>query len=127
MDAQEDGLTGVLLTDETYPKFAAFKLVRQGIIDFREQTVETKLSAETTRDFCLVAQNAMLQKLVQNCQDPIQLDKTIKIKEQIEDVKQIAVRFAKFILKTTFTSCKILIKFWREEKRLILSLTVQIS
>jgi synaptobrevin family protein YKT6 len=82
-------VTGVLLTDDTYPLRVAFDLVRKGLDQFAEQTKDLKLSEDKLKDFCITPQNEVIKGLVQKYQDPTEADKMLKIKKDLDDTKEV--------------------------------------
>ena len=84
----KDGLTATAITDNEYPEKAAFILLNNLLMDFRETfAANSRLYEEATHDAGLKYEN--LEIFLKKWQDPTEADKLLKIEKELNEVKDI--------------------------------------
>ncbi len=84
----KDGLSATAITDNEYPEKAAFILLNNLLMDFRETfAANPRLYEEAKGDVNLKYEN--LEIFLKKWQDPTEADKLLKIEKELNEVKDI--------------------------------------
>ena len=84
----KDGLSATAITDNQYPEKAAFILLNNLIMDFREYFAsDPRVYENATSDAKLKYEN--LELFLKKWQDPHEADKLLKIEKELHEVKEI--------------------------------------
>ena len=84
----KDGLTATAITDNEYPEKAAFILLNNLIMDFRETfAANSRVYEDAKQDAGLKFEN--LEIFLKKWQDPTEADKLLKIEKELNEVKDI--------------------------------------
>ena len=99
-----DGLSCVVLTDKEYPTRVAFDIIRQSFAAFGEAFSSSSSSFSSTTSSSLLKKEwktisadsnisiDALNKLLQNYQQPQQVDKILKIQQDVDETKSIMIK-----------------------------------
>lgn len=83
-----DNISATVITDTEYPEKAAFILLNNVIMDFRETfAVNPAVYEEVSADVTLPYEN--LEIFLKKWQDPHEADKLLKIEKELHEVKEI--------------------------------------
>ncbi len=84
----KDGLSATAMTDNEYPEKAAFILLNNLLMDFRETFAsDPRVYEEAKSDINLKYEN--LEIFLKKWQDPTEADKLLKIEKELHEVKEI--------------------------------------
>ena len=84
----KDGISATAITDNEYPEKAAFILLNNLIMDFREYFASNPAAYENaTNDTNLKYEN--IEIFLKKWQDPTEADKLLKIEKELHEVKEI--------------------------------------
>ncbi len=93
----DDGLACVVLTDKEYPARVAFDVIRQSIALFNADEGATKGWKEISHDKVLRLEG--LEMLLKKYQQPQEVDKILKIQQDVDEVKSIMIKNLEDMLK----------------------------
>lgn len=83
----KDLLSATVITDSDYPEKAAFTLLNNILMDFRECFPDSAVYESTTSDITLKYDS--LEMFLKKWQDPTEADKLLKIEKELHEVKEI--------------------------------------
>ena len=83
----KDGLSATAITDNEYPERAAFILLNQLIMDFRENFPDLGAFDAVKTDTQIKYEN--MEIFLKKWQDPTEADKLMKIEKELLEVKEI--------------------------------------
>ena len=77
-----EGITGVLITDETYPYRVGFDVTRKLIAGFDKDSIKSP----PNKDFCIAEYSEQIKTMIKKYQNPMEADEILKLKKAIDEI-----------------------------------------